>query len=73
MQMDSTHRTARGSAKDGGAGMLGRIAWLYYDQGMRQQEIADFIVGAHHDAGIEISVLHLLHVPHKGLDPLGKG
>lgn len=23
--------------------MLGRIAWLYYDQGMRQQEIADFI------------------------------
>lgn len=23
--------------------MLGRVAWLYYDQGMNQQEIADFV------------------------------
>lgn len=29
--------------KSGSDNSLGRIAWLYYDQGMSQQEIADFI------------------------------
>jgi len=31
------------SMKGNGENSLGRIAWLYYDQGMSQQEIADFI------------------------------
>lgn len=41
--MGTKHRIPAYSQKDSGASMLGRIAWLYYDQGMRQQEIADFI------------------------------